>query len=386
MKKLIPAALMAAILFSCNSNEDKGKFTLTGELKSMTDLFGKTEKKFYLEELYFSEKPPAVLDTVEIVNGKFSVTASATEEGLYRLRTETGADSYLFINDADKISFTGVVDEQKLSAHTFSGPANSSLRKLLEYSDSIGVLIANKNRLLSEFSKAGITESDSTFKSISDEFNALSESFTSYCFKYADTSKSPVVSLFAATMPPVGLSEFQAPLTKLTTRFPKHKGIADALAYVKKEAAKQTQPQPTSGAAIGDMAPEITMNDVNDKPFTLSQLKGKYVLIDFWASWCAPCREENPNVVAAYNKFKDKNFTILGVSFDKEKDDWMSAIKKDNLTWQQVSDLKYMNSTAVQSYGISGIPYNVLIDPQGKIIATGLRGNELHSKLAEVLK
>ncbi len=380
MKKLIPAAALAAILFSCNSTADKGKFTLTGELRSTTD------KKIYVEELYFSEKQPAVLDTVEIVDGKFTVNVTAAEEGLYRLRTEGGTDSYIFINDGEKINFTATANGQERALQSFSGPANSSLKKLLLYSDSMGLLIANKNRLLTEFAKAGITESDSTFKSIADEYNSLSENFTSYCFKYADSSKSPVVSLFAATMPPVGLSEFQAPLTKLITRFPKHKGIADALAYVKKQAATQTQAPPATGAAIGDIAPEITMNDVNDKPFTLSQLRGKYVLVDFWASWCAPCREENPNLVAAYNKFKEKNFTILGVSFDKEKDDWTGAIKKDNLAWQQISDLKYMNSAAVSLYGISGIPYNVLIDPQGKIIATGLRGNELQRKLAEVLK
>ena len=134
------------------------------------------------------------------------------------------------------------------------------------------------------------------------------------------------------------------------------------------------------------MAPEITMNDENGKPFSLSELKGKYVLVDFWASWCGPCRGENPNVVAAYEKYKNKNFTILGVSLDKDKDEWIKAIKKDNLTWKQISDLKFWNSASVDLYGFDGIPYNVLIDPSGKIIATELRDQELHKKLAEVLK
>jgi peroxiredoxin len=137
---------------------------------------------------------------------------------------------------------------------------------------------------------------------------------------------------------------------------------------------------------IGTVLPDFTQNDVNGKPFTLSSLKGKYVLVDFWASWCGPCRAENPNIVKAFNKFKSKKFTVLGVSLDQDKPKWLEAIKKDGLAWSHVSDLKYWNNAVAAQFGIQSIPASFLIDPAGKIIARDLRGADLDKFLETTLK
>lgn len=136
--------------------------------------------------------------------------------------------------------------------------------------------------------------------------------------------------------------------------------------------------------SVGAIAPEFALSDTSGKAIPLSTLKGKYVLLDFWAAWCGPCRQENPNVVNAYNQFKDKGFTVFGVSLDRDKKSWLAAIRKDNLNWQHVSDLKYWSSEAAALYRVSSIPRNFLLDPNGKIIGRDLRGPDLLDKLNQI--
>lgn len=182
-----------------------------------------------------------------------------------------------------------------------------------------------------------------------------------------------------------------AQLLSMDTDFPEAEALFNSLSEEVRNSdnGKRLEQQMASKkkTAIGSVAPDFTQPNQDDKPVKLSDFRGKYVLIDFWASWCGPCRKENPHVVKAYAEFKDKNFEILGVSLDNpgQKQTWLKAVEKDGLTWPQVSDLKGWQNEAAQLYGVSSIPQNFLIDPNGVIIAKNLRGDALTKKLAEIL-
>ena len=385
MKKILVIILLTGAFISCKEKTDKGTFNVEGELKNTAD------QQIYLEQVFFNAKDPEVLDTAEIKNGKFTVSASAIEEGLYRLRLEKQETGFIFINDRPDIKFNADVKDMTLQGPDFNTPANHSFKNFLINIDNRQKSMNSLSAEIDSLSK--IKNNDSIIKSKIVDLNNNAAGFKSFIVKSIDTISNPVVAMFALGYTRgIEPAELKLVVPALAKRFPAHQGIAGIITQYNEMMAKKTDPEPQQGninkskAGVGMPAPEITMADTSGKQFSLSSLKGKYILVDFWASWCAPCRGENPNVVANYNKYKNKNFTILGVSLDEDRIAWIKAIKKDKLTWQHVSDLKGWSNAAVSKYGFDAIPYNVLLDPQGKIIATELREGDLGRKLAEVLK
>jgi peroxiredoxin len=387
MKKIILSLAVITSLVACSTNEEKGKFTLNGELKNIED------QKVYLEQLFFSpNKNPEVLDTAEIKGGKFTSAAIASEEGLYRLRFEKQQIGYIFVNDKSNIKFTADVNDASLQGPEFNSPANKSLKSFLLEVNSKQETMTKLSASIDSLKAA--KNSDSLVAANITTLNNDGNDFKKFIIKSIDSIENPVVAMFALGYTRgIEPSELKEVIPHLAKRFPNHLGVAGIIKQYDEMIAKKNAPQPpttteqgTKKAGIGSMAPEITMQDTLGNPFSLSSLKGKYVLVDFWASWCMPCRGENPNVVANYNKYKNKNFTILGVSLDEDKAAWTKAIIKDKLSWKQVSDLKGWACAATGTYGFDAIPYNVLLDPSGKIIATELREGDLGKKLGEVLR
>lgn len=387
MKKFALWAVAGLFLASCSQQTEKGDFVINAHIDNAP--LG----KIYLEELTLQEAKIVDTAVIKDASGKFTLKGMLPEQALYRIRFAENNRFILLGLDAGTMSIEGDYNNlEKVKIE--NSEASSEIQQLLNDASARNQALTLEMKTLDSLYQAKTP--DSILKPRVTAFETKQKDLEQFIIKAATDTKSPAVAAFALSMVSTPtLLQDQKVITDIKNRFPENTLIAsftDKLNEISKKSASPGEdamaPEDANMTAvkIGQVAPDFTLPDLAGKATSLSSFKGKYVLVDFWASWCKPCRMENPNVVQAYNTYKNKNFTILGVSLDRTKEAWAKAITADGLTWSHVSDLKFWESSVVPLYGLNSIPSNMLLDPEGKIIAIGLRGPDLQAKLQEVLK
>lgn len=367
---------LIAAATGCRNN--KQQLTILGDIEGMP------AQAVYLKELGIDDKI-VVLDSGRTnEKGHFELKAEALEPGIYQVIFEQGKFLLFSSNEGATIKVTA--NWRDLNDYKVSGSGSSA--SLAGFIKVINAHMQDINTLGIIMDSMRVQGKDSMMQNARSELRANQDQLTAYIERYADTTQYLPNALFAVRiLNPVVEKDYITAFTQsLDRRFPNQPQAQDFTRRYQQFMAQQEQMSaPAQGPDVGAAAPEIALPSPDGSTVKLSAMRGKYVLVDFWASWCPPCRAENPNIVAAYQQYKNKNFDILGVSLDDDKDAWQKAITKDNLTWHHVSDLKRWESAPARVYNVQSIPTNFLVDPNGVIIARDLRGPALQQKLSELL-
>lgn len=365
-------ALLVILAFaSCSQVEskenDKGKdqVVLQGKIENPA-----SSGHIVLEEVQNNNMVP--IDTITLgQDNTFKESVTVKEPGFYRLNLYGKQAVMLVLNKQDIKIEADLNSEQ---------PAKVEGSKDTDYLEQINTVVQGNQEkikaLEQEYLQARDQQNQARMKELETQYLQLEEQKREQVKEVLRDMESSVAHVYGVSY--LNQEDDFPFLDSLSTRLSKDLPNSK---YVKDLAQGVNNMRST---VVGQIAPEISLPNPEGVTKNLSDLRGNIVMVDFWAAWCGPCRRENPNVVKMYNKYNDKGFEILGVSLDRNREDWVKAIEKDGLAWTQVSDLSYFNSEAARTYNINAIPATVLLDREGKIIARNLRGAELEAKLAEI--
>ena len=364
LRGIIWIGIVTVVMLSCANSAKKQNAQISGLVKDG----GGTV--LYLEKLTQNQAVP--VDTTEVMeDGTFAFDHIVNNITFYRIKMNDQNFITLIVGPKDKVEIEGTAADFGKKYEVKGSEESLVLKK---FNDGLLKNFSKRDSLNQVF-QANPTDQQ-LVQLLRSEFAVLEEELKDFVRRSIDENPGSLASLAIIEQlnPDEDIESFQ----KLDKGLQANYG--NTMYYSQFHASFEKM----SALSPGKEVPEITLPNPEGEMVSLSSLRGKIVLVDFWASWCKPCRAENPNVVSAYNKYHDKGFEVFSVSFDKDRASWLRAIEADNLTWTHVSDLKFWNSAVVRLYNISGIPFAVLIDKEGKIMAKNLRGPALHKKLDEI--
>lgn len=361
---LLIVACMLGAFTGCVKKEVTDDSYIKGQLRNAAD------KVIYLKLL--TEAGESTIDSVKTDDaGNFLLPNKATATDYYLLRVDNNNAVYLILSSGEKVEITGDANDLD-NTYSVEGSKDSKLLQSMNRYDK--TLSDSLFRVYKSMTSKTPSANDSLVAKFQQVYSNQMQNFVRNLIRQ---NMNSLVSLSATRYldKEADINLFVELEQSLSKTFPGNKYVIDFSTVV-----AQLRVLP-----FGSIAPEINLPDPSGKMIALSSLKGKVVLIDFWASWCGPCRRENPNVVAMYKRYKPKGFEIYGVSLDDNKANWQEAIKADKITWLQVSELKKWDAEVVKAYHVEAIPFTVLIDREGKVVGKGLRGAELEQKIKAVL-